>query len=275
MISVSVSAAAPDPLAIAGVGAALRRPQEPRAELGALGAERQRRDEPAAGHDPAGGDHRNVDRRDDLGDQGHRADERREARRGQLEVRPVAARLRALRHDHVGARRRGVHWRRRPSPPSRAPGRPRRAPAGRPGRDRRARCSRSSRPPRGRPRPARARSAVAVAPAGRAGARAPSGPARGRAAAPPARSSPAAVAPAARSPRSGASVSARAARTAARSRSTGIPLAPNVPRPPASLTAATSSGVVGPPAMPARITGWRIPRRPHSGVVNCRATPSR
>ena len=47
-----------------------------------------------------------------------------------------------------------------------------------------------------------------------------------------------------------------------------IPAAPNVPRPPAALTAATSSGVVGPPAIPASSIGYRMPSNAQSGVEN-------
>ena len=47
--------------------------------------------------------------------------------------------------------------------------------------------------------------------------------------------------------------------TASDAASALMPLRPKVPSPPASDTAATSSGVVGPPAMPASSTGWRMP----------------
>jgi len=66
----------------------------------------------------------------------------------------------------------------------------------------------------------------------------------------------------------GRSVSSRARRTAARSASTDIPFGPEEPRPPASETAATSSGVEKPPAIGASSTGWRIPSRSQSGVCS-------
>ncbi|MFC3771129.1 hypothetical protein [Paenibacillus sp. GCM10012303] len=41
-----------------------------------------------------------------------------------------------------------------------------------------------------------------------------------------------------------------------------------MPSPPASETAATSSGVVGPPAIPAWIMGRSMPSSRHSGVYS-------
>ena len=57
----------------------------------------------------------------------------------------------------------------------------------------------------------------------------------------------------------GDAVRAHARSTASDAASALMPLRPKAPSPPASETAATSSGVVGPPAMPASSTGWRIP----------------
>ena len=52
----------------------------------------------------------------------------------------------------------------------------------------------------------------------------------------------------------------------ARGRRTVMPDAPRTPRPPARVTAAASSGVLGPLAMPASRIGTRMPSRSHSGV---------
>jgi len=88
---------------VAGVGAALGGDEEPRAELGALGAEREGGHEPGSVHDAAGRDHRHVHRPDDLRNQGERAHHDRTLRVRHLEVGPVTTGLAALCDDDVRA----------------------------------------------------------------------------------------------------------------------------------------------------------------------------
>ena len=64
----------------------------------------------------------------------------------------------------------------------------------------------------------------------------------------------------------GRSVSERIFSTAARMASEDIEVTPNVPRPPAPLTAATSSAVVA-PDIPPRTIGWRMPSSSVSRVL--------
>ena len=67
---------------------------------------------------------------------------------------------------------------------------------------------------------------------------------------------------AARSRRSGRRRHARSRHASPRAPRRGVmPLRPSTPSPPARVTSATSSGVFGPPAMPASRIGWRMPRR--------------
>ena len=61
-------------------------------------------------------------------------------------------------------------------------------------------------------------------------------------------------------------VSSTARRTASCTAPVVMPATPKKPRPPAELTAATSSGGVQPPAIGASRTGWWMPRRSQSGV---------
>ena len=254
--------------------AALHGPQEARAELDALGAQGQRgREAPPVHHRP---------RRHDRA-RPRRAPPAAPGRRS----RPAAPRRPRGGRTWSGGRpprSPGPRWRRRPPPPraprppprrpsrsrrrrrrapARAPAAGRRGPRSPPGRRRRARP-----PPAPEPRPRRGRGRVLGHPSShRSGASAVRGSVpRGSGGVGGATRTLIAI---------GAAVRARARATASDAASAVMPLSPKAPSPPASETAATSSGVVGPPAIPASSTGWRIPSSAQSRFANGESVSAR